>query len=128
MSVLTGGKVMEEKFYMQLLEITYLQRNMLREDDIEEFEKLLTERQMIIDAISSLYKEETEERSEKTKELIAELKDVEQENIKIFKQSYEKVKLDLKNLREYNRQGMQYANGYDLSRDEGIFFDKRERR
>lgn len=119
---------MEEKLYTQLLEITYLQRSALKEDNIDRFEELLKERQSIIDAIKDLHKAEIRERSEKIKGIIVDLKVVEQENIKIFKQSYEKVKLDLKNLREYNRQGMQYANAYDMSRDEGIFFDKRERR
>ena len=119
---------MEEKLYIQLLEITYLQGSALTEDNIDEFEELLIKRQVIIDVIKDLYKEEVGERSEKIKEVIAELKTVEQENIKLFKQSYEKVKLDLKSLREYNRQGIQYANAYDMPRDEGIFFDKRERR
>lgn len=129
--VLNGGP-MKQQLIERLLELTKQQSKALQEENIEAFGNLLNARQEIMDQITALEAAHPEVKEEKCEELVKELIALDAQNATEYKRQFEEVKQKLQDTRGQISQMRQrqhvsniYNNPYDLSQEEGIFFDKK---
>nr|WP_307991092.1 hypothetical protein [uncultured Niameybacter sp.] len=123
---------MKEILLKDILEITKAQKEALEKSDLEKFEELLTQKQVKIDAIDKLHKEQPGTKAEKHEDLLKEIISLDGSNKIEFERQFEEVKKNLQNTRDEmnNLRQRQYVNyiynnPYDISDEEGIFYDKR---
>lgn len=123
---------MKERLLKDILDITRAQKEALEKSDLEEFEGLLAQKQTKIDAIDRLHKEQPDTKEEKHKNLLKEIISLDEANKIEFERQFEEVKRNLQNTRDEmnNLRQRQYVNNiynnpYDISNEEGIFYDKR---
>lgn len=123
---------MKEILLKDILEITKAQKEALEKSDLEKFEELLTQKQVKIDAIDKLHKEQSGTKAEKHEDLLREIISLDGANKIEFERQFEEVKKNLQNTRDEmnNLRQRQYVNNiynnpYDISDEEGIFYDKR---
>lgn len=123
---------MKEILLKDILEITKAQKEALEKSDLEKFEELLTQKQIKIDAIDKLHKEQPGTKEEKYEDLLKEIISLDGANKIEFERQFEEVKRNLQNTRDEmnNLRQRQYVNNiynnpYDISDEEGIFYDKR---
>lgn len=123
---------MKERLLKDILEITRAQKEALEKSDLEEFEGLLTQKQVKIDAIDKLHKEQPGTKEETYEDLLKEIIRLDGSNKMEFERQFEEVKRNLQNTRDEmnNLRQRQYVNNiynnpYDISDEEGIFYDKR---
>lgn len=123
---------MKEILLKDILEITRAQKEALEKSDLEKFEELLTQKQVKIDAIDKLHKEQPGTKEEKHEDLLKEIISLDGANKIEFERQFEEVKKNLQNTRDEmnNLRQRQYVNNiynnpYDISDEEGIFYDKR---
>ena len=114
------------KLIEELIALTKLQTVALEKEDIDEFNILLDKRQEVLEQIQVLYESGSETKDEK--ELVAILKALNEKNQIEFMRQHEEVKLKLREIRQMKKREEHYNNSYDISREEGVFFDKKERR
>lgn len=123
---------MKKELLEKFLELTKEQTLALQEENIEDFQILLDKRQTIIDQIEELEKTHPEVKQEKHEALLKELIIRDQANVAEYKRQFNEVKQKLEDTRKQISQMRQrqhvsniYNNPYDLSQEEGIFFDKK---
>lgn len=123
---------MKQQLIEKLLELTKKQSKALEEENIEAFGKLLSARQEVMDKITELEAARPEMKEEKHEELVKQLIALDTQNASEYKRQFEDVKQKLQDTRGQISQMRQrqhvsniYNNPYDLSQEEGIFFDKK---
>lgn len=123
---------MKERLLKDILDITRVQKEALEKSDLEEFEGLLAQKQTKIDDIDRLHKEQPATKEEKYEDLLKEIISLDEANKIEFERQFEEVKRNLQNTRDEmnNLRQRQYVNNiynnpYDISNEEGIFYDKR---
>ena len=123
---------MKQQLIEKLLELTKEQSKALQEENIEAFGELLNTRQQVMDSITELEATHPEIKQEKHQELVKELIALDAQNVTEYKRQFEEVKQKLQDTRREISQMRQrqqvssvYNNPYDLSQEEGIFFDKK---
>ena len=123
---------MKQQLIEKLLELTKKQSKALEEENIEAFGKLLSARQEVMDKITELEAARPEVKEEKHEELVKQLIALDTQNASEYKRQFEDVKQKLQDTRGQISQMRQrqhvsniYNNPYDLSQEEGIFFDKK---
>ena len=112
----------------QLIEITKKQTIALQEEDVDKFIKLLDYRQIVLNQIQILHEAQPETKEQNEEELVAQLKAIDDENRVEFERQFEEVKKKLREVRIMKKREEQYNNPYDISWEEGVFFDKKETR
>ena len=112
----------------ELIRLTKLQRKSLEDDNVEGFIALLDKRQMILDRIEEIHEAHPETRLQREEELVAELRKLDEENQIKFKRKFEEVKNELRKMRQLKTMEQRYTNHYDASWEEGMYFDKKEKR
>nr|WP_302599116.1 hypothetical protein [uncultured Cellulosilyticum sp.] len=112
----------------QLIEITKLQTIALEKEDIDEYNRLLDERQVALDKIQVLHEVQPETKEQHEEELVTQLKAIDAQNRVEFEKQFEEVKKKLREVRAMKKREEHYNNPYDISWEEGVFFDKKERR
>ena len=129
--MLVGG-TMKERLLKDILEMTKAQKEVLEKGDLEVFEALLIQKQTKIDAIDRLHKQQPSTKEEKYEDILKEIIGLDETNRSEFKRQFEEVKKNLQNTRNEinNLRQRQYVNNiynnpYDISAEEGIFYDKR---
>lgn len=116
---------------LELIRLTKLQTKSLEMDDLELFITILEQRKDVLDIVEGIPQhmvllppeEEKEER-----ELLKELIKLDNENKAKLGNSMEEVKEELRKIRQHKKTSDNYNKRYDISQEEGMFFDKRERR
>lgn len=123
---------MKEKLLNDILEITKAQKKALETSDLDKFELLLAQKQIKIDTINTLHQEQPATKEEKHEALLKEIIALDKDNKVEFERQFEEVKRNLENTREQMNDLRQrqyvnniYNNPYDISNEEGIFYDKR---
>lgn len=116
---------MKIEILLRILEITKLQTSALKEEDIEKWSELLSERQKYIDQVELLNKENGKANTLEEEKLLREIIEIDKTNREEFDKQYEEVQKKLRQIRSQKRVGNVYSNPYDVSQEEGIFFDKR---
>ncbi len=119
---------MKKELLLELVKLTKQQAVALQEEDIDEFIRLLDQRQEVLDKLETLKKEHPEIQNEDCSEIIQQLQQVDNENRKEFEKQFNDVKNKLKDIRKKKNSEERYTRTYDTSWEEGVFFDKRERR
>lgn len=126
-----GGN-MKEQLLKAILEITLAQQVALTNEDLEGFEALLAQKQAKIEAIERLHQTNPATKEEKHESLLKEIVALDSANNVEFKRQFEEVKMklqkarqDMNNLRQRQYVNDVYNNPYDISDEEGIFYDKR---
>lgn len=117
--------MMKRELLLQILEITKLQEKALQEEDIDLFTKLLQDRQGLIDQIEALHKQSPELKLQKEEDVLNEILHIETLNNKEFHKQFEEVQTKLNEMRSRKKVNNVYNNPYDISYEEGVFFDKR---
>lgn len=116
---------MKKEYLLKLLEITKEQKRVLKKEEIEQFEVLLQERQVLMDQIDKLHQINPEYRQQKEEEILKQIIKLDEENRIEYNKQYNEVQENLKKLRAQKRVGQIYSNPYERSQEEGIFFDKK---
>lgn len=114
----------KREYILELIKLTKLQSEALEKEEVEEFIRLLDKRQEVLECIKDLEQESVEDRIE-LEALINELKALDEKNQVEFTKQYEEVKAKLREIRQRKVGEKSYGNPYDISREEGVFFDKR---
>ena len=117
---------MEKTFAKELLRLTILQKEALEKEDVEAFNSLMEKKQRCIDEIDGLIHHRPENLKEEDKALLTEAAKIDAENQREFNRQFEEVKEQLRKIRALKKRDHFYANPYDVSREEGIFFDKKQ--
>lgn len=112
----------------ELIRLTELQGALLGEENVDEFIMLLDKRQQILDEIQMLHEEQPETKEQHEVELVERLKMLDEKNRIEFERQFEVVKGKLREIRQLKQRESHYGNPYDISMEEGIYFDKRERK
>ncbi|WP_054739612.1 flagellar protein FliT [Cellulosilyticum ruminicola] len=112
----------------ELLRLTQLQSKSLKDGNVDGFIALLDKRQIILDEIQKLHEEKTETKEQHEEDLVTMLKALDEENRVEFERQFEEVKTKLRQARQLKQREQHYNNPYDMSWEEGVFFDKKERR
>ena len=109
----------------QLLELTQMQEKALANEAIDDFEKLMEQREVCIKAIeeSGILKEISQDAQ--VYDIIKEVKLLDDQNLISFNKQLEEVKSKLKQIRLTQKSGASYNNPYDISYEEGVFFEKK---
>lgn len=118
----------KREYIIELIRLTKLQTEALEKEKVEEFIRLLDKRQEILELIQTLYEQNPETRGQHEEELINELKAIDTKNQIEFEKQFQEVKANLCNVRQMKRREEHYNNPYDFSMEEGMFFDKKEKR
>lgn len=116
---------MKREILLHILKLTQDQSRALDEENIELFGQLMNEKQVAIEKLEALHQAQPETKEQKEEVLLKEIVALDQENNKRFMTQFEDVKKKLGDMRAQKRVNHVYSNPYDLSREEGIFFDKR---
>lgn len=116
---------MKRQILEEILRLTKLQKEALVEEDVDKFQELMEEKQVQIDKLDTLHREKPETKLQKEEELLREVVTLDQGNQKEFMRQLEEVKRKLSEMRAKKRVNRVYNNPYDVSQEEGIFFDKR---
>ena len=85
----------------------------------------MDEKQIYLDKIEDLHKEHPETKSQKEEVILREIIALDDANKKEFIRQYEEVKQKLQEMRSQKKAKAKYHNPYDVSYEEGIFYDKR---
>ncbi len=112
----------------QLVEITKMQQMVLEEENVDEFIRLLDKREEVIEQIQALHEANPETKDQHEEALVSQLKEIDEKNRVEFERQFEEVKKKLREVRTMKKREEHYANPYDVSWEEGVFFDKKERR
>lgn len=112
----------------QLIELTKMQTTALEKEDVDEFIRLLDTRQEVLDQIQVLHEMHPDTKEQHEEELVTQLKEIDDKNRVEFEKQFEEVKKKLREARAMKKREEHYNNPYDISWEEGVFFDKRGRR
>lgn len=118
----------KRELIQQLIEFTKMQTVALEKEDVDEFIRVLDKRQEILDEIQVLHENQPETKEQHEEELVAQLKEIDYKNRVEFEKQFEEVKRKLREVRVMKKREEHYNNPYDISWEEGVFFDKKERR
>ncbi len=116
---------------LELIRLTKLQSKALEMQDVELFIDLLDQRKNVLDIVEGIpqHLDLLEGEAEKEeREMMKELIELDNTNKDKLGKSMEEVKEELRQIRQHKRTKDNYNNVYDISQEEGVFFDKRERR
>ncbi len=113
---------------LELIRLTKLQTEALERDDIDLFTSILDQRQEVLNIASGIPKHEDVLLIEEEEALKRELIELDNANKIKLNSSMEEVKGELRKIRQHKKTSDNYNNPYDVSQEEGMFFDKRERR
>lgn len=116
---------MKRQLLQHILELTKQQTIALEKEDIEQFEGLMAKKQEEIDKIEALHRAEPTYRAQKEEDLLIEIVNVDKANSIEFTRQFEEVQKKLRQIRSQKKVGNVYSNPYDISREEGVFFDKK---
>lgn len=112
----------------KLLELTKLQEIALSNENMEAFNTLLNEREQVIEALKRLQQTYPEIKEQYNQEMMMKIREIDSNNHVNFNKQFEEAKKKLKEIREMKKRERHYNNQYDISWEEGIFFDKKEYR
>lgn len=118
---------MKRDLIKQLIELTKQQSIALQEEDVDAFIELLNERQLVLDKIDNLYEGNPQLREQHETDLVKELMTIDERNKIEFERQYNVVKEKLREIRMMKRNEGSYSDPYNISREEGVLFDKRNR-
>ena len=118
---------MKRELLEKLLDLTKQQAVALEEDNLKEFKKLINRKKGVMKKIDELHLEHPELKAQKEEELLKEIIDLDKKNQEEFNSQLQDAKKNLAKLRSGRQVSDVYTNPYDLSREEGILFDKRNR-
>lgn len=110
----------------KILAITKKQAQLLKNEEIDSFNVLLEQRQGMLEKLQQATSEINNKEQEEM--LLEALKNQEEENKQELGRQLEEVKKKLKGIRQMRQGENHYNNPYDISWEEGVFFDKRGRR
>lgn len=116
---------MGQELLLKLLQLTNAQTQALASEDLERFEELMQERQQVIDELECLSKRESWQKVCDNKKLLDTIVKQDKENHSQFLAQLEVVKQKLQEMRAKKKVENAYAQNYDLSVEEGVFFDKK---
>ncbi len=118
---------MKEKLIQALLQLTYAQKKALEQDEIEEFERLLQQRENLMSQLKALDERENLEWSEEEQQLIKVLQEADKVNSQLFYQQMEEAKIEIGKIRNQRKITNVYNHPYSTATEEGMFIDKRGR-
>lgn len=116
---------MRKHYLEQALALTMEQTRALQYRDLEMFSKAVNEKQEIINALEQIKLETTTPLSEEEKDIVKKIAEIDESNIKEYHLQFDQTKAEIRRFRQLKRRDHYYNNGYDISREEGIFFDKK---
>lgn len=119
---------MKKSLIIKLIELTKLQTLALEKENVDEFLELIDKRQEVLNQIQQLQEENPQLKEQHEESLVRELMEIDHKNRVEFEKQFEAVKGKLREIRQMKKREEQYSNPYDISREEGVFFDKKERR
>jgi hypothetical protein len=126
MRLIKGGTTMKKTFIDELLKLTNLQKEALEKEDIDEFTSLVEKKQVCIDEINAIINRTPSALDDREKAILLETAEVDRANREEFDRQFEEVKLQLRKIRALKKRDDVYGNPYDVSQEEGIFFDKKQ--
>lgn len=116
---------MKKQLLEQLLALVKEQGIALSNEDMERFEELMNQKQVIMNEMDVLHRAHPELQAEKHEDLLRVLIACDQENRQEFDRQFAQVKGKLSKMRNEQRVSQVYSNPYDISQEEGVFFDKK---
>lgn len=123
--MLVIGGYMKRHLLEQLLVLTDQQTSALKKKDLHKFEELMAKKQRIMDEVDKLHIQNPETKLDKCEDLVEKTIKLDQKNRQEFNRQYEEVKGKLSKMRKEQRVAQVYNNPYDISYEEGVFFDKK---
>lgn len=109
----------------EILRITKLQTSALGNEDIDEFTKLIEEKQICIEKINQITNGNPAMFNEEERALLTETLEIDKMNREEFDRQYEDAKIQLCKIRSLKKRDNIYSNPYNRSYEEGIFIDKK---
>ncbi|MGL4738688.1 MAG: hypothetical protein ACRCW2_14645 [Cellulosilyticaceae bacterium] len=116
---------MKKQLLEELLVLTKEQTSALVSEDMVQFEVLMQQKQVLMDQLDTLQREQPELRAEQYTDLLGELIALDRQNRLEFDRQYVEAKGKLNKMRKEQRVAHVYNNPYDISQEEGVFFDKK---
>ena len=110
----------------ELLSLAKRQQEVLKQEDIDEFQVIGDQREQIITEIKQLNLRPEQIKAE-DKQLFNQLAFIDEINNRELNRQFEVVKAELRNLKNYNRRDMRYMDQYS-SFQSGRYFDVQEGR
>lgn len=126
MRLIQGKEPWKKLFIEELQKLTNLQKVVLEKDNLDEFTSLTQKKQVCIDEINAIINRSPSALDDREKAILLETAKVDRENRVEFDRQFEEVKLQLRKIRALKKRDATYANSYDVSYEEGIFFDKKQ--
>ena len=116
---------------LELIRLTKLQTKALEMDDVELFITILGQRKDILDIVEGIPQHFAllpPEQEKEERDMMRELIELDNANKSKLGNSMDEVKKELRKIRQHKKTSDNYNKRYDISQEEGMFFDKRERR
>lgn len=116
-----------------ILENTQAQTNLIKEDDADGLEALISQRATMMDQVDVLDKQANmpmsqmpPEQSKSIKNILGQIITIDNANQALMNKELTNVKDDLLKIRTGKKQGEHYGSEYGLYKEEGVFFDTKE--
>lgn len=111
----------------ELIKLTKMQEDALKEEDVDTFISLLDDREEVLAEIKVFDETKTHEKTPEEEMLIADLIALDEANRIEFERQQNEVKNKLREIRMMRQRENNYSNPYNVAREEGVLFDKRNR-
>lgn len=116
---------MKKPILYKILELTNQQTKALETENLEMFESLMQEKQIEIDKLEVLSQGQNQDKTSEENGILREIIERDKANRIEFTRQFEEVQKKMRQIRSQKKAGHVYSNPYDISREEGIFFDKK---
>ena len=112
---------------LHLLDLTQRQEVLLQEENVDGFIELIDERQFLLNKIQEFNMQNPNVNKEGNGDILDKLIKIDTRNRIEFERQFNDAKDKLRKLRQMRKGESTYYNLYDTSREEGVFFDKRNK-
>ena len=106
----------------KIIEIVQEQNKLLKEHKVEEYGLLANDFDTLRTQIDNIRNEGTDYTEEDKKKLQM-IRGIHDENIKLFNEEFNKLKIEIGNMNKRNRANKVYTGIYDVSNEAGVFID-----
>lgn len=117
---------MRKQYLEEVLNLTKKQSEVLSYKNLEDFEEILNQKQLMIEKIEALKEQGKLPLTEEEREILVQIQEIDTRNRVEYEKQLQDVKDELKRIRTLKARENYFNSTYNVAMEEGIFLDKRE--
>lgn len=117
---------MRKQYLEEVLNLTRKQSESLSYKNLEDFEAILNQKQVMIEKIEALNKNGKLPLTEEEREVLIQIQEVDTSNRVEYEKQLQDIKDELKRIRTLKARENYFNSTYNPAMEEGMFLDKRE--